>query len=75
VNYFGRENKLPGPGRSLEIFIHFKDKNAIASILGNAKILSDASGDNEVLEEMGELLTLHFSKEELREFRNSTPDS
>lgn len=43
----------------LEIFIQFKDKHAIAGILGNAKILAEASGVEGVL----------------KEFLNSTLDS
>jgi tetratricopeptide (TPR) repeat protein len=61
--------------KSLEIFIGFKDKYAIADILGNARILAEESGDEGVLKEMEKMLAAHFSKEEVREFLNSTPDS
>lgn len=40
-----------------------------------AKILAEESGDEGVLKEMAEMLAPHFSKEELREFLNSPPDS
>ena len=61
--------------KALEIYIEFKDKHAIADILANAKILAKASGDEVVLKEMAEMLAAHFSKEEISEFLNSTPES
>jgi tetratricopeptide (TPR) repeat protein len=61
--------------KALEIFIEFRDKHAIVMVMKGAKFLADESGDEGMLREMGEMLTSHFSKDNVKEFLKSPPDS